>query len=1256
MRYMFRVLVLGDPGLSLPFVVNGDLEQVSQDSELSRWSKEINIGYEDRCDLEVDVVVSTATDFDNLIPTSDGIVYFIDPNTREDFDLFSMISEIIVEVRREIPIIVVFYNKDGFIKIPTNYLIEYIWSNYPFEVFVFDAFSQNKMYEVLECLSESMVSGSMPLNVETAWLRIPFLIEQINRLVFNEKWDKAARYTELLMSIKKKFGYQDYFINAEQSSWLYYKAGNYIKAADMIADGINERDAEKFKEYYVKDLIHQGDRLKKISRYRSAAEKFEKAALWSSIEIEDPSIHQDAIEKAISTWVAACDFQNAFKLVERLDHNVKLDLMANIAEEIAASADHLIKKGQYAILKSQLYFCIDKYQRAGLFDYVELLADKIVRVLKILLDQDIREGKPDSTVLTLDELYNIWETFNLESQDVDDKIVEIAKLFLSRHEFSIIDSLMPKVQSGSVQAKITELRNEAEENFSKQQQDQAVAEYLKGTELLEEYIKEEVSMFDEITSNMIEYSISLAKDGQNWESALILKERADWFNKMGLKRYFKRLISSVLEIYINSYNPFLIPFLQEVSKLPSSDIVEFLKNHFKDIIDAVKRKSETRESTEKTVQIIKNMIKLFRKHLLYEKSKDLQTVLVSFIVERAAERFMNSKGTSLIPETRAKLKDAEILYSELSREEPLNFDNIYKEMVERYIEAGNLTKARQINETITDKDIFSEFHRQIQEIESEISEKESEVARKKAGWKIKLGEFSNLKNHARDIFMNKENYLKKRSALKRLLYQNNLRTLEEDNYEEALKLYKKTVKTLLRQRKLETASIAFAVHAMLLIKLGKHDKIETILDRIDEQFGISSDIFNETFAVKTIEYVNEMYGYDKEKHAMAALKLLKNLALFPEELELLSEILGEELAESKAETTQKLSSVASTAVSEKQVPSKIFNENALKRFVQKVKNKKDLFTRRKMMKRKYWQQCLEFLDKGQYQDAAHEYMNQIKVLQKNEHDEYVSIAFTMSVLCLLKIDQIDQARRRIEQASMNFGRTHDVLQKMPEYVLMSNLIDASEVDNQEIMDLILTGFIENYPLFGLEKNLIISFLTKDAVQSISDKRTKEKIEKTKSKVILDQHISNLKRSVGDIRSSSEKMLKKRQATKRIYYADILKNLEEENFEQAANHYNSIAKRVTRRNDYALAGILILLGGLCLIKSKKPDEEIKKYLQDFLKGLGFTQKVINETFGVKMLKFIIESRTAKNQSMVSQGWDLLKILPLFDAEKQLIERS
>ena len=62
MRYMFRVLVLGDPGLSLPFVVNGDLEQVSQDSELSRWSKEINIGYEDRCDLEVDVVVSTATD------------------------------------------------------------------------------------------------------------------------------------------------------------------------------------------------------------------------------------------------------------------------------------------------------------------------------------------------------------------------------------------------------------------------------------------------------------------------------------------------------------------------------------------------------------------------------------------------------------------------------------------------------------------------------------------------------------------------------------------------------------------------------------------------------------------------------------------------------------------------------------------------------------------------------------------------------------------------------------------------------------------------------------------------------------------------------------------------------------------------------------------------------------------------------------------------------------------------------------------
>ena len=77
MRYMFRLLVLGDHQLSLPFVVNGGVEHVSQDLELSQWNKSVKVDT-DQCDVDIDFVLTETenTNFDNLIPTSDGILYY----------------------------------------------------------------------------------------------------------------------------------------------------------------------------------------------------------------------------------------------------------------------------------------------------------------------------------------------------------------------------------------------------------------------------------------------------------------------------------------------------------------------------------------------------------------------------------------------------------------------------------------------------------------------------------------------------------------------------------------------------------------------------------------------------------------------------------------------------------------------------------------------------------------------------------------------------------------------------------------------------------------------------------------------------------------------------------------------------------------------------------------------------------------------------------------------------------------------------
>ncbi|MBD3349931.1 MAG: hypothetical protein GF364_00415, partial [Candidatus Lokiarchaeota archaeon] len=689
MRYMFRVLVLGDPLSSVPFIVNGDVEHVSQDYELSRWSKTLNTGYEERCDLEIDVVVSESTDYDNLIPTSDGILYFLNPNKLEEFELFEMISDILLELKRQIPIIVIFYDKDGFIKLPSNALVEYIWENYPFDAFVFNKYSKNKLYEILECLCEAMINSTMPINVQTAWLRVPFLIDKINRLVMQEEWRYAAQLTELLSQIRNLFGKTDYYITAEQSAWLYFKTGDFLKASSLLEKGINKQDAKKFKEFYVRDLLHQGDRAYKVKRFRNAAERYEKAALWSSIELEDNEIYDKAMNDAITTWISACEFSNAFKLMEKLDHNERLKKMDVLTPKIAGAADYLIQNKNYAVLKAQLYYCIDKYQRAGLFESVEIFAEKIVKVMKIILQQDIENKSPDSALLTLDELFNIWETFELEPENLDSIILKIVELFLQKHEFSIIENLLSRVNDIEVKKQISEKRSDAEEKYAKTQQSLAQEDYNKAVAILEKYIQKERDQFSKENQDLIDYVNDLLKDNQHWDASLILKQKADWYKSLNLKIFHDELVEELLKVYLKPEKPYIIQFLQEINNLPNNKRTKFIDENHELIFNAMEKRCQSHEPLEKLNNLLEKIIKLFRNHLLYEKSKIFTKQQVRFIISCASDKLFASDGLDEVKNVLKLLKEADMIYGELSEKEPLVYDKILEEIVNRYISDGN---------------------------------------------------------------------------------------------------------------------------------------------------------------------------------------------------------------------------------------------------------------------------------------------------------------------------------------------------------------------------------------------------------------------------------------------------------------------------------------------------------------------------------------------------------------------------------------
>ncbi|MCP4760762.1 MAG: hypothetical protein GY870_03205 [archaeon] len=897
MMYMFRVLVLGDTKLSLPFIVNGGVEHVSQDFELSRWTKKLNVGV-DQCNLDIDVVVTSSSDFDSLIPTCDGILYFLDPNNLQDFELFDMIANIILEVRREIPIIVVFYTPDGFITIPSNFLFEYIWDFYPFEAFTFNQYSKNTLYEVLECLSEAIIVGSMPINIETAWMRIPFFLNKINNLVVNENWEQAAKLTTIFTQIKKRFEKHDYFINAEQAAWLYYKLGNYLKASALL-EGINDIDSKKFRKFYVQDLLHQANSLFKMKRFRNAAEKYEKAALWAKIELDetDSDIAQEALFNAINTWTSACEFQNSFRLLEKIDHTEQLLIMENLGPKIAAAADYLIENKRYDVVKSQLYFCIDKFQRVGLFDSVKILGEKIATVLKIFINNQIEEASPDSANLSLDELFNIWDTFNLERENLDNQIYEISNLFLKKHEFSIIDTLISQVEDLDIKTKISVDRSNAEESFKKSKKDVAQADLNVALEILEKYIKEEVSQFTESNKKVLEYVKSLKSEGQYWDTSLILKQRAQWYKKIGRKDLYNELLTETLETYIEGL--LLIPFAQEINNLGNNVRTSYLMRVRGRLANSVEKYFEKKETTEKINNLMENLVRLYRNHLLYEESKELIRLQINFLTMRASERLFNTKGLLEIPTALSLIKQSEMLYGELSEKEHLKNDKIYGEIVKRYIEVEDYSKAARINEKIEDKEIFSVLHSQIQKFEEERSGEQIKDVQKIVNWKIKSEELSILKNHARDQLMTQQSVLKTRNALKRMLYKKLLNALSEKDYKNALELYKNSTISMIKQRKMETAGISYAIVGLLLIKTDSIRKLDMIKKEIDKKIGMSSKIFNETFPVKVIEFAKEMLNFNETSRGYEAIALYENLALFEEEKELLFSIIGKELLEGK---------------------------------------------------------------------------------------------------------------------------------------------------------------------------------------------------------------------------------------------------------------------------------------------------------------------------------------------------------------------
>ncbi len=1262
MRYIFKCLTLGDSKLSLPMIKSGKLTHQFQDHEISRWSKTINVGT-DQAVIEIDAVLSSTIDFDSIIPTSDGILYFLDPNDITSFELFEMIIEIIQKMGRTIPIIVVFYTRNGFISTPSNFLLEYIWENYLIEAFIFDLYSKNTFYEVLECLSEAMISGNIPINVETTWMRIPYFKDKINRLVKDEKYEDAGPLAEILTNMKKKFEKQDYYITTEQAAWLYYKSGLYLPAS-VVLQGVSNKFSDKFIRIYVENMIHQGSRLYNMNRFHSAAEKFEKAYLYSSIELNDDALAEKSLNLAITTWVVSTEFQNAFQLLEKLDVEDGKKLLRELTSIIAEAIDRLIKAKKYDMVKGHLYFIIDKFQRMGLFDEIKILGEKIVTVLHILMDQYIDENNPDQANITLDELFNIWEVFSLERQDVDTKIRSIAILFLNKNQFSIVDKLINYVQAYQIQKELTELRQQAEEQFRRERKDEQFTTFSNAISVLKSYVDKEIDIFSLSNAEFYKQIEKLKKEGKILEATSEIKKRADWFRNIGHQDFFNEILIHLLGLYLDS--DMFLPFLHEMVNLRNEERENYLKRSTGKIQNKIESLIESEESLDKIDKILDNFARLYRNHLLYDETKTVERLHVKFKTGRAKKLLDTSSGLEESFNVLDLLKQAEMVYQRLSEKEPLDYDEVLEEVTSRYIHKieekikekrvlkekvkdqkledtllkeirQDLSAANRINEKIKNSRSRAKFHKQIADIEGEIS-KDREVEKIEVEKiHIMVEKLSRLKQIAKEELSRQQDTLKFRQGVKRVHYQDFLILLSNKEFEKALQQYEGRVNSLFSQRKMDLAEIDLAVITMILFKIKQKEKLIPIRKKFRKSNALVSQV---------IDFIITLIDYPDQSIHLQAIKLFENLALFPEEKALLHQLVKLTSVSDRAgaDTTD------SDPVEEGRLNEVVINKN-----IGKMKAKEYNLPKRKMMKSKYWGEAIDNIKSQNYSDASREYFRKIELLVKNNHQDYFPVSLVMGIICLMKVSKSQEAKRHLDKIIMEINLPQDYIQNLPEKILCEFLLRAHQLQDEEKSDLILESFIRHLPLLPVENGLILNIISPSKRTEIQKDQFTDIQVKRESSVLQDQQISMLRKMATAEKERLEESFNKRKALRRIAYRKVLEIVANKEFENASKEYFNTAIKKTSKRDYDTASVLILLGSLCLLKTSAQITAIQSYLNEFMGKIGYSEKVVSETFAVKILKLLIDARTIGNAAMIDSAWNLLQIIPVFDEEKILFEK-
>ena len=1103
MRYLFRVLCFGEPVGTIQFIQdagNVKIDEIASNEDLQVIDKEIIIE-NNSCNLELCVILKDNVDFDEIIPTTDGILYFLDPSNDLELQTFYLIMQVIEKLDRIIPICLIMHSLNKYFPVPVNKFAYEIWMNFDYvEVFAYGPASNKSREEPINTLAGAMILSSVPINYEYVWMRLPVFINKTNMLVKKGDYHRAGLNAECIARIAKKFDETNYFVYAEQSAYLFQQVREYLKAQQVLAD-VDPQMADFFRKAYVQLIVRDADNLYKQKMFSGAAQKYEAAANWAKMELNDDKLSTGIYEKAVEMWISAVEVQNSFRIVEQLELQTKQRILSKIAPRFAQAADYLISIKKINIAKAQLYACIDIYQKEGLFEDLKIITGKILDILKLILNLQIKEENVHEAKTSLDEFENIVDTFEVKKvPDISVEVSKIAELFINLGEFSKVDELIPKIENHKEQKRITQLKIGKEESLLKQHKDGLSNLAQESANRVTAFYLEESQFLQVQNEEIIKKAMDLEQHRDLQSAETILKERADWLFWAKYELLANTIHTRLLLVNLKHGN--LLAFLENIFKLNVGSRKDFLAKNF----DAVAESFQlvyVKQGIEGVRKVFEGINKVYRFVELFDEGKKLAANFIEFYKAEAYKATDQVDPRKAISDALEYLKQAQQISDSLLDKEIILHDSVYKRIATKYIALQDLAQAEATLHKIVDKNIYSRLNQTILDIEAKKTEAVTSEVKEKYVKETTEAQITRLRSDAREMAMTKREDFQKRVGLKRRMFQEGLDAIRSGKYDSAIAAYLKTYETFLARKMMSEAGLALAISITIDLARKKVESARETFQMTIQKAGVSQQILEDTFPLKISKFVLDMYKYDQSSLANQALVLLDNLPLFREELEILTKLTGthfvsiedggkkehpeaihpETAAASRPGVAIARPGMERVDVEGKSEKAKIDLGNiqmeleheigSLRLLSREARNSAvEIMRKRTALRRAFYKDPLEALAKKQFSKAGKAYEETSNSLFKRKDFPALGLVIALYALCLIQDEQpLDPVEENLAALLKTLGMNEGVVKDTFPVRVIYFILKAKKIEDK---NRIVTGWslLENFPLFDEEKILV----------------------------------------------------------------------------------------------------------------------------------------------------------------------------------------